>query len=434
LIRNYEQAKHPNFLASVQIAFGLVLTCSLPSVSAECNEVVRDVNLGRTAMASGDYVEALRQFQQAQKLDPDDKDIKTMVAQIHSKIGQLFFQEGQFEEALREYHAALYLDPINVVTLENIRVTIKKLGFDPSSREDRIKLGDKAQESSDLVGAAIEYREALSIQQKEAQAPVSAAAKSNAQPAAIATQVKIPPPYDSYMDMVQARLKQFWFPPKSQNSLKTVVLFNVSQNGDISDLKISQSSGNNEEDQAAVKAVNDASPLLPLPDNRKSVAIAFTFKYNVHEKHRGAASEEQGELHTYLAAVEGRIEKRWLPTTRVKDQLIALSFQLDKNGAVSNINLDVPATVELNEEVTRIVRESAPFGSPPKGIDSARVQIVFSNSSDSPTLGTVQVLSERLFGSGHKNYEDQMDGWTHDLHERVKRLWMQAVTGDLRTR
>jgi TonB family protein len=88
---------------------------------------------------------------------------------------------------------------------------------------------------------------------------------------------------------MQRRIKRAWFPPKGSESKRVVVSYNTHKNGEVSEIKIEQSSGVQEADDAAVKAVHNASPLRKLPEGSKDpVNFQFNFDYNVFSGGGGA--------------------------------------------------------------------------------------------------------------------------------------------------
>lgn len=90
------------------------------------------------------------------------------------------------------------------------------------------------------------------------------------------------PDFTQYMQEIQRRIKRSWFPPKDMQKRRVKVLFKVHTAGDISNLRISESSGYATADQAALKAVETAAPFHQLPAySPENVDIEFTFDYNV---------------------------------------------------------------------------------------------------------------------------------------------------------
>lgn len=90
------------------------------------------------------------------------------------------------------------------------------------------------------------------------------------------------PNFGPYMAELQRRIKRAWFPPKGPASKRVVVVFKIHTRGEMSHLRIEQSSGNSDTDNAALKAVENAAPFAHLPANSPDdVDIQFTFDYNV---------------------------------------------------------------------------------------------------------------------------------------------------------
>jgi TonB family protein len=86
-----------------------------------------------------------------------------------------------------------------------------------------------------------------------------------------------------YMEDVQRRLKRAWLPPKGNESKTVKVAFHVARDGQTSNLHIIVPSGLPEVDAAALKAVESASPLSPLPVNAPDdLDIEFHFDYNIY--------------------------------------------------------------------------------------------------------------------------------------------------------
>ncbi|PWT94100.1 MAG: hypothetical protein C5B53_13840 [Candidatus Melainabacteria bacterium] len=92
-------------------------------------------------------------------------------------------------------------------------------------------------------------------------------------------------PFDfgPYMADLQRRIKRAWLPPKQPSSRQTVLVFKIHRNGEMSHLRLSQTSGDSISDQAAMAAVERAAPFRPLPAACRDdeVDIQFTFDYKV---------------------------------------------------------------------------------------------------------------------------------------------------------
>jgi len=76
--------------------------------------------------------------------------------------------EEKPEQAIRQLHQTLYLNPADHTIREKLEQTIRQIGKDPASLEDRTTLGDEARRSGDFVGALVEFSEALRIKDSPA--------------------------------------------------------------------------------------------------------------------------------------------------------------------------------------------------------------------------------------------------------------------------
>lgn len=96
--------------------------------------------------------------------------------------------------------------------------------------------------------------------------------------------------FSSYMNTIQKRIKEKWYPPKETQSQSTIVSFRIDKTAYIISCKIVKSSGNQEFDEAAIKAIkslsyNGGGYLKPFPKSFQGnyVDIQYTFDYNVHK-------------------------------------------------------------------------------------------------------------------------------------------------------
>lgn len=88
--------------------------------------------------------------------------------------------------------------------------------------------------------------------------------------------------FTKYMSDLQRRIKRSWFPAKDTQSLRIKVMFKIHSDGQMSNLRLSAPSHNAVADQAALNAVQNASPFAALPPGApENVDIEFTFDYNV---------------------------------------------------------------------------------------------------------------------------------------------------------
>ncbi len=88
--------------------------------------------------------------------------------------------------------------------------------------------------------------------------------------------------YQPYMNDMQRRIKRAWFPPKCNESQVAKVAFKVGKDGYASDIRFITHTSTEIGDRAALKAIENAQPLRPLPEGSPDkVDVEFTFDYNV---------------------------------------------------------------------------------------------------------------------------------------------------------
>jgi len=89
--------------------------------------------------------------------------------------------------------------------------------------------------------------------------------------------------FGPYLDNIQAKIKKNWQPPERKNPTRTRLLFKVHRNGDISGIRIENSSGVAAVDKAAIDALTATSPADPLPAGSPSyVDISYVFDQNMY--------------------------------------------------------------------------------------------------------------------------------------------------------
>ncbi len=90
--------------------------------------------------------------------------------------------------------------------------------------------------------------------------------------------------FKPYMKDLQKKIKSNWSPKKYSQSKNIVTTFNVSKEGEIKDVEIIKSSGDDVFDADALNAISISAPVDKLPKEFKGdfVKIQFSFDYNVH--------------------------------------------------------------------------------------------------------------------------------------------------------
>jgi protein TonB len=87
-------------------------------------------------------------------------------------------------------------------------------------------------------------------------------------------------PFAWYLRQVQSKISQKW-EGQARDGNQPQVVFEIGRDGKVTGLKIEKSSGNPLYDQAALRAITEATPLPPLPEEftESSLRVHLGFNY-----------------------------------------------------------------------------------------------------------------------------------------------------------
>jgi len=129
-----------------------------PGLTDRDSAVISLNNDGVKALNANNYQLGISLFEAALKKDPDYDIAHDNLAIAHNMYGVSLRPNPR--AALVEFHKAIWLNPMHPTAVQNAEETIRALGKNPNSPDDRLELGDEAIKSGDLQGAIIEYRAA----------------------------------------------------------------------------------------------------------------------------------------------------------------------------------------------------------------------------------------------------------------------------------
>ena len=88
--------------------------------------------------------------------------------------------------------------------------------------------------------------------------------------------------FQPFMNEMQVQIKRAWFPPRSGEAHHAKVAFKVSKDGYVSDISFIEHASSPTADDAALRALKNATPFPKLPDGAPDkVDVEFSFDYNV---------------------------------------------------------------------------------------------------------------------------------------------------------
>jgi TonB family protein len=96
-------------------------------------------------------------------------------------------------------------------------------------------------------------------------------------------------PYTYYLRLIHAKIDERWNRPRGpiSRSERTVVLFEILPDGSVRNVQVEQPSGNEGLDSSALRAVQDASPFPPLPQEFKGSHLRVHFGFDSELRDQG---------------------------------------------------------------------------------------------------------------------------------------------------
>jgi TonB family protein len=159
-------------------------------------------------------------------------------------------------------------------------------------------------------------------------------------PIEFAWDFKWPADYGPYMRSLQREIKKHWKPPSRDSSKFVSAVFKVARDGTISDVSISRSSGDRDEDAAALRAIRESNKLALPKGSPKTVDISFEFDYNVWRLHATVvpANTKQKVPAAILRALQTEIE-RTVTCEPAKEKSVQVFLNVAAGGTLSSIQV-----------------------------------------------------------------------------------------------
>ena len=92
------------------------------------------------------------------------------------------------------------------------------------------------------------------------------------------------PDFKPYTKALWKKMEPNWLPPSKSEDKGVSTIFAVSRNGDVSDIRIKTTSGDNAIDEAAIKAIKLSAPFGPLPTEYKGEKVNIEFYFDCSVK------------------------------------------------------------------------------------------------------------------------------------------------------
>lgn len=148
------------------VLFFALLTTTLSVVLAQDDfetnpSVIRLVNEGVRLHKSKDFVGALKAFEEALLLEPENIIVRQNISIAHNNYGKYLVERTDYEKALREFRLAIYFDSTNKTADANLDSLLNEKGVKANDPQARSQLGDKLRADANFELALTEYQKAL---------------------------------------------------------------------------------------------------------------------------------------------------------------------------------------------------------------------------------------------------------------------------------
>lgn len=146
----------------------ILLTSFLPSFAqydayAPNPEIVRLVNEAVELHKSRDFEGAIRVFEEALGIEPNNTLVRQNISIVHNNYGKHLAERTDYEKALKEFRLAVHYDNKNKTADANLDALLSQRGIKASDPQARSQIGDKFRSDANFELALVEYNKALSL-------------------------------------------------------------------------------------------------------------------------------------------------------------------------------------------------------------------------------------------------------------------------------
>ena len=126
-------------------------------------DVVNLVNQGMELYKQKDFPGAIKAFEEALAIEPNNTLVKQNVSIAHNNYGKYLTERTDYENAFKEFRLSLYYDPQNKTADANLDDLLNRRGVKADSAQVRAQIGDKLRADAKFEFALIEYKKALTL-------------------------------------------------------------------------------------------------------------------------------------------------------------------------------------------------------------------------------------------------------------------------------
>ena len=349
--------------------------------ASTCHRMLADILLeyalkakdsGRGTKGMQRLLNSYIEYRQAVFLNPDDREAKAGLVNATDKIVEIgpTFNNlmalasanlliGNSKAAAAYYARCLELAPINTTIPEEKTSAVAR---ELAALQGKDELSNKNASGAYEPHALAKYNQTdKSIAVHEDEAPET---------------IKVSPfgTTNYYVDSVRKQLADEWRLSKFQTNNFPAVAFSVDNNGNITELRITKSSGSQAIDEDALNVVRRVAPFPNAPQNLSEITFRFDDK--------GSAPD----LTNYMRQLRRKIRHKWQPPQDMQEDHVVVSFRVHRDGSVDNSVMKQASASELrNQACLKAISDGAPFPHFPEGApESEEVLFHFDHAVESP--------------------------------------------------
>jgi TonB family protein len=243
----------------------------------------------------------------------------------------------------------------------------------------------------------------------------------------------------SYLDEIERRIRSKWRPEGGEDSRPAIVVCSVNRNGQISRVRLKQSSHTFSIDRAALNALALSNPLPAIPpDLADHYCVEITFNTDVqyfgrHPSLPGVfgtivvpepAGQSQSKIDwaPYVKQLEQRATSRWHQGKNQACTHTQVQFRILRDGSLANLKLSEASSVNaINQAALQAVKLSSPFNSLPPG--SPRSVLCFLDFNQSPPVAPAPIRSYPRAPSLAAQADVDFGPYMADLQRKIKAAW-----------
>jgi TonB family protein len=188
----------------------------------------------------------------------------------------------------------------------------------------------------------------------------------------------------SFIDQINNEIKSNWNPPLKKSSLSTKIVFSVDKTGKILEYKITQSSKNEEFDEAAVKALLSSEPLPRYTDCPLDY-LRIEYSFNMNSNNNSNKHDKS------IIEINKKIESNWeKPIFILKNLSVTVRFKIGKDGNILDYKIvSSSGNANFDNSLINAILISQPFSFSPKNKEEIEVYSVYQVKS---IFGTIRSI------------------------------------------